>query len=102
MEHDRKKPRDVEAQRGHAHFRWAAREISVGDRSALPHTGKYTKHMTLEEVERTHIVSVLKDTNWVLFGPKGAAARLGLKRTTLEYRMKKLGIVRPGKQIGQE
>jgi formate hydrogenlyase transcriptional activator len=56
-----------------------------------------TKHMTLEEVERAHILATLKDTKWVLFGPKGAAERLGIKRTTLQYRMQKLGIVRPGK-----
>lgn len=53
------------------------------------------KHETLEGAERKHILSVLKDTNWVLGGPKGAAARLGMKRTTLQSRMKKLGISRP-------
>ncbi len=51
---------------------------------------------TLEEVERKHILATLKDTRWVLSGPGGAAARLGLKRATLYFRMKKLGIVRPG------
>jgi formate hydrogenlyase transcriptional activator len=51
---------------------------------------------TLEEVERDHILEVLKDTDWVLAGRHGAAARLGLKRSTLQLRMKKLGIVRPG------
>ena len=50
---------------------------------------------TLEEIERSHIVEVLKETGWVLAGRNGAAARLGLKRPTLQLRMKKLGIVRP-------
>jgi formate hydrogenlyase transcriptional activator len=51
--------------------------------------------ITLEEAQRGHIVRTLKDTNWVIGGPAGAAARLGTKRTTLQYRMKKLGITRP-------
>lgn len=51
--------------------------------------------VTLEDAERTHIVEVLRSTNWVLAGPGGAAARLGMKRSTLQFRMKKLGIARP-------
>ena len=54
------------------------------------------KHDTLDEAERKHIVAVLKDTHWVLSGPNGAAVRLGMKRTTLQHRMRKLGISRPG------
>ncbi|HEX3437376.1 MAG TPA: sigma 54-interacting transcriptional regulator [Pseudacidobacterium sp.] len=50
---------------------------------------------TLQAVERSHILSVLKETNWVFSGPNGAAARLGIKRSTLQFRMKKLGISRP-------
>ncbi len=50
---------------------------------------------TLEDVERRHILSVLEQTNWVFAGPHGAAARLGLKRPTLQFRMQKLGITRP-------
>jgi formate hydrogenlyase transcriptional activator len=50
---------------------------------------------TLEEAERTHILDALRATNWVLAGPNGAAARLGMKRPTLQFRMKKLGISRP-------
>jgi formate hydrogenlyase transcriptional activator len=49
---------------------------------------------TLEEVEREHIVRVLREADWVVGGPHGAAARLGLRRTTLLYRMEKLGISR--------
>ena len=52
------------------------------------------KPLTLDEVERQHILDVLEQTNWRVSGPKGAAAILGLKPTTLEARMKKLGIER--------
>jgi len=50
---------------------------------------------TLEDVERTHIRRVLGETNWMLGGPRGAAARLGMKRTTLQSLMRRLGITRP-------
>lgn len=53
--------------------------------------------LTLEEMERQHILDVLEQTNWRVSGDKGAAAILGLKPTTLEARMKKLGIERKGK-----
>jgi formate hydrogenlyase transcriptional activator len=51
--------------------------------------------VTLTEAEREHILRALRDTNWVLGGPEGAAARLGMKRSTLHWKMKKLGISRP-------
>jgi formate hydrogenlyase transcriptional activator len=50
---------------------------------------------TLEHAEREHIMRALGETAWVIGGPAGAAARLGLKRTTLQSRMRKLGITRP-------
>ena len=50
---------------------------------------------TLEEAERAHILAALKKARWILSGPRGAAGRLGLKRSTLQFRMKKLGIERP-------
>jgi formate hydrogenlyase transcriptional activator len=50
---------------------------------------------TLEEAERAHILATLKKSRWVLSGPRGAADRLGVKRSTLQFRMKKLGIERP-------
>jgi len=56
----------------------------------------HERNQTLEEVQRKHIVTTLKQTRWVLSGPRGAATRLGLHRATLYFRMKKLGIVRPG------
>ena len=49
----------------------------------------------LQEVERRHILSVLEETGWRVAGKAGAAQLLGLKPTTLEARMKKLGIHRP-------
>ncbi|HXQ73786.1 MAG TPA: sigma 54-interacting transcriptional regulator, partial [Pyrinomonadaceae bacterium] len=53
---------------------------------------------TLEAVERDHILRVLSETRWVIGGPGGAAARLGMNRTTLNHRMRKLGISRPQPQ----
>jgi formate hydrogenlyase transcriptional activator len=50
---------------------------------------------TLKDAERLHILATLKRTGWVLSGPRGAAARLGINRSTLQFRMKKLGIERP-------
>ena len=49
---------------------------------------------TLEAAEREHILRILNETNWVVGGPTGAAARLGVKRTTLQSRMRKLNITR--------
>ena len=50
---------------------------------------------TLEAADREHILRALKETSWVIGGPEGAAARLGLKRTTLQSKMQKLGLSRP-------
>jgi formate hydrogenlyase transcriptional activator len=49
----------------------------------------------LQEVERDHIVRALEASKWVVGGRNGAAARLGMKRTSLVYRMQKLRISRP-------
>jgi formate hydrogenlyase transcriptional activator len=51
---------------------------------------------TLKDSERNLILRTLEAVGWVIGGPKGAAARLGLKRTTLIHKMHKLGISRPG------
>jgi formate hydrogenlyase transcriptional activator len=51
--------------------------------------------VTLEDAEREHILRALADTNWVIGGPRGAAARLGVKRTSLVSTMRRLHIVRP-------
>jgi formate hydrogenlyase transcriptional activator len=50
--------------------------------------------ITLQDAERNHIRTILKRTRWVVSGANGAAARLGIKRSTLYYRMQKLGISR--------
>jgi formate hydrogenlyase transcriptional activator len=55
--------------------------------------------ITLEDAERDHIVKTLVQTKWVVAGPKGAAARLGVKRSTLYFRMQKLGISRPNSML---
>ena len=52
--------------------------------------------VTLKDAERDHILKTLKQTRWVVAGPNGAAARLGMKRSTLYFRMQKLGISRFG------
>ena len=49
---------------------------------------------TLRDVEREHILRVLRECGGVMAGSRGAAARLAVKRTTLQYKMKKLGISR--------
>jgi formate hydrogenlyase transcriptional activator len=53
--------------------------------------------ITLEDAERDHIRKTLEQTRWVVSGPNGAAARLGIKRSTLYFRMQKLGISRTNK-----
>jgi formate hydrogenlyase transcriptional activator len=50
---------------------------------------------TLEQAEREHILRALSETKWVIGGAAGAAVRLGMKRTTLQSLMRKLGIARP-------
>jgi transcriptional regulator of acetoin/glycerol metabolism len=50
---------------------------------------------TLEQAEREHILRALQQTQWRIGGPKGAAALLDMKRTTLQARMRKLNIRRP-------
>ena len=50
--------------------------------------------VTMEDAEREHIRKILEQTRWVVSGPNGAAARLGIKRSTLYFRMQKLGISR--------
>ena len=51
--------------------------------------------LTLEAAEREHILKALESSNWVLAGPNGAAAKLAMKRTTLQSRMQKLGVSKP-------
>jgi formate hydrogenlyase transcriptional activator len=55
--------------------------------------------VTLEDAERDHIRKTLEQTQWVVAGPNGAAARLGMKRSTLYFRMQKLGISRTKRDL---
>jgi formate hydrogenlyase transcriptional activator len=55
--------------------------------------------VTLEDAERDHILKTLEQTRWVVSGPNGAAARLGIKRSTLYFRMQKLGISRTSHKL---
>ena len=68
---------------------WAAGESAAAEQARI---------RSLEDVERDHIIAVLEQRGWRVSGPKGAASLLGLKPTTLEARMKKLGIQRPAPQ----
>jgi formate hydrogenlyase transcriptional activator len=69
--------------------------LSLRDLESRIAPGQSTnRQQTLQEVERTHILRTLKETRWILSGPSGAASRLGLNRSTLYFRMKKLGIAR--------
>jgi formate hydrogenlyase transcriptional activator len=61
---------------------------------ALSNSASGTLHNVLEETERQQILKALKQSNWVVAGPNGAAVQLGMKRTTLQQRIHKLGIVR--------
>ena len=64
---------------------------------ALPMPPGSSSHsiVSLEEADRQHILRALRQTEWRIAGPHGAANLLGLKRTTLQARMRKLGIKRP-------
>ena len=72
-------------------------QILLGDlqAAATPAQAPAEAAVTLADAERDHILGVLRETGWVLGGPKGAAARLGMKRSTLQSKIKKLGISRP-------
>jgi len=71
--------------------RSSALQIPLSELRAVPET---STAVTLEEAERDHILRVLDQAHGVVGGPNGAAARLGMKRTTLQSKMKKLGIGR--------
>ena len=71
-----------------AELKQSVARVDSSGQSAAP------KAMTLKDAERDHIILALAETNWVIGGPKGAAARLGLQRTTLISKMQRLGISR--------
>jgi formate hydrogenlyase transcriptional activator len=70
--------------------------LELGDFNPSPQAGaRPTASRALEDIEREHILSVLERVGWRVAGDQGAGKILGLKRTTLEARMRKLGIKRP-------
>ena len=70
-------------------------KLRLVDELKKPHKDLTTTQKTLEEVERDHIVRILEQTNWKVSGKNGAAEILGLNRSTLRARIRKLGIHQP-------
>ena len=86
-------------ERGVILSRGSTLEIPLGELKSSQKTSNHTNgSTTLESVEREHILRVLSESKWVIGGPSGAAARLGVNRTTLNHRLRKLGISRPQPQ----
>ncbi len=71
-----------------------SRSSSPAEKSSAQGSTNDALRNVLEETERQQILKALKQSNWVVAGPKGAAAKLGMKRSTLQLRMSKLGISR--------
>jgi formate hydrogenlyase transcriptional activator len=69
--------------------------VSLAELKRTPSHVTNSGATTLEQAEREHILKALRETNWTIGGPAGAAAKLGMKRTTLQSKMQKLGISRP-------
>src|SRR5258705_6487121 len=69
-------------------------KVPLNDLQAMPAPVAARRIETLEEAERRHILEALDASDWVISGPNGAATSLGLKRSTLQARMDKLGIRR--------
>src|SRR5260221_110085 len=66
-------------------------DLRTGANKDVPATAA---NRTLAEAEREHILEVLEQVGWVVAGREGAAARLGMPRSSLMYKMQKLGIVK--------
>jgi len=71
--------------------------IHIDDYMLQLNANSHSGSNKLEDMERSHILRVLEETNWVIEGKRGAASILGLTPSTLRYRMKKLGIRKPQK-----
>jgi formate hydrogenlyase transcriptional activator len=69
-----------------------AMTAAAGSQSTNPNGGSQNMRAVLDEAERQQILTALEQTNWIVAGPNGAATRLGIKRSTLQSRMQKLGI----------
>jgi formate hydrogenlyase transcriptional activator len=81
--------RAVILSRGHV-LQVSSRDV----RSLISVKPNFDRCQTMEDAERKHFLATLKQTKWVIAGPRGAAKSLGMKRSTVYFRMKKLGIVR--------
>jgi formate hydrogenlyase transcriptional activator len=69
--------------------------VSLAELKRTPGHAENSVAITLEQAEREHILRTLRESNWIIGGTAGAAAKLGMKRTTLQSKMQKLGIARP-------
>ena len=69
---------------------------------SLHRTRTFHSSMTLEDADSALILETLEQAGWIVGGPRGAAAKLGLKRTTLLAKMRRLGISRPIPQDGTD
>jgi formate hydrogenlyase transcriptional activator len=70
-------------------------EIALSELIDLRSSSPAQRHSDTDVADRERLLGALKEANWVLGGPRGAAARLGIKRTTLQWRMQRLGIRKP-------
>jgi formate hydrogenlyase transcriptional activator len=68
--------------------------VSLAELKRTPNHKENAGAVTLEQAEREHILKALRESQWTIGGPAGAAAKLGMKRTTLQSKMQKLGISR--------
>ena len=68
--------------------------VSLAELKRTPSHTTNSGTTTLEQAEREHILKALRESDWIIGGPSGAAAKLGMKRTTLQSKMQKLGISR--------
>jgi formate hydrogenlyase transcriptional activator len=69
--------------------------VSLAELKRTPSHSANSGTTTLEQAEREHILKALRESEWIIGGPAGAATRLGMKRTTLQSKMQKLSILRP-------
>ncbi len=77
-------------------------ELAVEEESLAPTSADALRPLaeTLEDAERAHIQKALEASGWRVSGKDGAAERLGLKPSTLQFRIKKLGLTRPAERLG--
>jgi formate hydrogenlyase transcriptional activator len=73
----------------------ATLQVPLADLKPVGQQAPAVAPVRLSDAEREHILDALRETDWVLGGPKGAATRLGMKRSTLQHKMRKLDIARP-------